>query len=164
MTQQTILSLDTATTTGWALCKNGKITFGHWKFTQHNRNMKLESTLEEMIQQHSIDIIVAEDVYKASGKGKAYEILCGLRGNIEAVSQRNSIPVIYVEPLQARKELFKTEYRNRNFDIYKITKEDIQSKIKARYKHDTKLHDEADALTQLYYYFKHMDRYRLNKA
>ena len=158
MEQKVILSLDTATTTGWALRKDKSITYGHWRLKEKTRNAQLETNIENMIREHGVNTIVAEDVHKVTGKGKAYEVLCSLRGNIEAVAQRNNIPITYVEPINARRQLFKSDLRNKDFNIWNVTKADIQRKIKERYRRETETHDEADALAQLFYY---IDRYRV---
>lgn len=100
---QNILSLDTASKkTGYAIYKDGKIiAHGTWKLKPQNRYLELHDFISKAIKKYNITHIVAEDVYKDSDvrKQSAYQVLCECRGILELISQKNAIPIKFINPV-----------------------------------------------------------------
>ena len=100
--KNSIIALDTATKTGYAIYNNGKIIkSGTWKFSEKEREKELFLRLKRTIEKYSVAMIVAEDVFK--GKKSAYDVLCELRGIVRAVAQIYKLPEIeYIPPVRAQ--------------------------------------------------------------
>ena len=106
-----ILTIDGATTTGYALRKNGATTYGHWKFKETNRNYYLFTHIDEMIIKHGVTHLVAEDIHLDTSRAQAFKVLAELRGSIKAAAQKHNITLTFVTPKAVREHLFATEIK-----------------------------------------------------
>ena len=150
-----ILALDTAAATGWALYAN-TTHYGTWKLGK-KKHYNLAEHLRGVIEKHGVTEIIAEDIYKNLNKISAYKTLSKLHGVIELVAEEYNLPVTFYSCIDVRRYLFRAEITaslrgRKKFDVYDLTKADIQQKVESRFRHKTKTHDEADALALLHYH------------
>lgn len=100
--KDSIIALDTATKTGYAIYSNGKIIkSGTWKFSEKEREKELFLRLKRTVERYGVTMITAEDVFK--GEKTAYNVLCELRGVVRAVAQIYKLPeIVYIPPVRAQ--------------------------------------------------------------
>ncbi len=100
-TKQVILSIDQATKSGYSLYKNKKIYKGGIIDMNKDKDHQfkyLYDTLTDLIQQHQVTEIVAEDTYD-SGRIKAIRKLGEIRGAIRGIAIANHLPKpTFIEP------------------------------------------------------------------
>jgi Holliday junction resolvasome RuvABC endonuclease subunit len=148
--EKTILALDTATHTGYAIYKNGRITkHGTWKFKSESREWELLVKLEKTIEQEKITHIVAEDVYVDPRKPGAWQALTMLRGIIKAVQCEYECELSFIEYKAAKKcvcNLVHGSYlKGKEEMIWAVTRLGYELKTSTA-------HDEADAIAILITY------------
>lgn len=162
-TKATILALDTATTTGYAIYKNGKIIeHGIWKLNILDRYKQLYAQLTKTIRKYHVTTIVAEDIFKSKDQRliSAYQVLAELRGVIELVAQRNNLGLSFLNPLIVKSRMipsFSYKTKGTRADQKKAM---INAITRLGYVLNTTKDDEADAIGILITYVEGM-RYQL---
>ena len=123
-TNKRILSLDIATSCGYAVYADGKVLdYGAWQLDKHKRGEESRpyTTLYNMLsgirQKYDIDYIVAESAFipanNKSGEYKslaAAESLLQKHGVVKMFCESSKIPYSEVSPLAAKRFMF--NYRN----------------------------------------------------
>ena len=147
MDKQIILSLDSATKTGWAIYKNGKIEKHATKrFNASTRVAEYGKWLEKLITRNKINTIVAEDIFREHSrtKDRAFQTLAQLQGVLMYLSDKHVIELKFIEPLRVKNHMIpsirphsRTEDKSRMINRVK----------KLGYELETdKSDDEADAI------------------
>lgn len=152
----TILALDTAETTGYAIYKDGKILdsgvlrLRNTPKAGDKRCADLYDRLQQTIKKYDITKIVAEDIFLSDKKGFENVCIClsELRGIIRLSATHNSLPVpIFINPLCAKRHILgmtenKVRYTPRNRQKEAMTKRIAE----LGYKLHTTKDDESDAI------------------
>ncbi len=153
---ETILALDTAETTGYAIYKDGKILdSGIWRLrkTQKAGDMRcsdLRDHLQRTIKKYAITKIVPEDIFLSDKKGleNVFKCLGELRGVIRLSAYDNELPEpIFVNPLCAKRYMLGLTEKQ----VHHIPKDKQKESMTKRvtelgYKLHTTKDDEADAI------------------
>lgn len=145
----TILSIDGATKTGYAIYKDGRITeHGTKRFRKETRSYEYGCWLEKIIKEKGVTQIVAEDIYRehTQTKDKAFQVLANLQGVLKYISGCYNVPVTFYNPLFVKSNIISTssEQHTRTED-----KERMIRCVTNRYGYslaDSKADDEADAI------------------
>lgn len=162
-TKETILSLDTATTTGYAIYQNGKIIdHGIWRFNIIDRHKQLYTQLTKTIRKYHITTIVAEDIFKSKDQRliSAFQVLSELRGVIELVAQRHELKLSFLNPLIIKSHMIPSFSYNTKGTRADQKKAMINAITRLGYTLNTTKDDEADAIGILITYVEGM-RYQL---
>lgn len=123
-TNKRILSLDIATSCGYAVYADGKvIDYGAWQLDKHKRGEEprpyttLYNMLSGIRQKYDIDYIVAESAFiPANNKSGEYKSLAAAaslfakHGVVEMFCESNKIPYSEVSPLAAKRFMFNYRY------------------------------------------------------
>ena len=131
--KETILSLDTATTTGYSIYKNNEIKYsGVWKFSKNDKTKKLiqfYETLCKTIEKYHISTVVAEDIFFDEGKPKALLALGAMRGIIQLVCAQYQIKLAdFIEPVDHKYLLTGNLYANKSQTVKAINELGYQVK------------------------------------
>ncbi|MBP1616945.1 MAG: hypothetical protein H6Q14_772 [Bacteroidetes bacterium] len=140
----TVLALDQATKTGYAIYRKGRIIeSGTWKLPATNKHFVYEQKLKETIKKYAISNIVAEDVFFDERRPRAALSLCELHGILRLVMEMHDMkPITYVEPDQLKKSTTGNRWAKKAEMI-----EAVQS-----YGYTPATDDEADAIAIMLWY------------
>lgn len=108
MKNQTILALDSATKTGWAIYKNGKIIkHGTKRLKPSTRELDYGEWLTKIIETNKITTIVAEDIYREHHRtqDKAFQTLSQLQGVLKYICGINEVDLIFLNPLMIKNHM-----------------------------------------------------------
>lgn len=140
-----IIAVDIATKTGWAIYNNGKIIkSGTWRFSIIGREKELYSKLKRTIEQYGVIQIVAEDVYK--GQKSAYSVLYRLRNVVKKVAATFQLPqIVYISPIKVQRYMWGRRYGK---DYNGTEKQEMIGSVKrlGYQLENDKADDEADAI------------------
>lgn len=154
---KTILSLDGATKTGWAIYQDGYITqHGTKAFDRVLRNPQYGSWLSEMINKHKVTEVVAEDIYRDAShtRDNAFHTLAQMQGVADYITYTHNVPLTLIDPRRIKDCMLGT-FCKYNSDL----KAKMICRVEALgYKLEhAKAHDEADAIGILITYLKRLD-------
>lgn len=101
----TVLSLDIATNTGYAIYRNGKIIdYGLWAFKPNGKRFKqFRDKLLITIRDYHITQIVAEGIYKSPNRRNAYPVLSKFHEKLKYASSVTRVPCKDISPIDAKK-------------------------------------------------------------
>lgn len=147
MATDTILALDSATKTGWAIYKNGKIIkHGTKTFRPKTRVADYGRWLKTTIEQNEVTTIVAEDIYREHNrmKDEAFLALAQLQGALMYISSVYEMGLNFLNPLLVKNHMIpsfraheRTEDKKRMINRVKRLGYQLES---------DKADDEADAI------------------
>lgn len=112
--QSTILALDAARKTGWAIYKTGEIVEHGTKIFSYDpvdlegyKIFSYKCWLDEMIEKHKITMLVAEDIFRDTSKlrDNAFEELAGMKAALLIVSFERNLPVIFINPITIKQKM-----------------------------------------------------------
>lgn len=157
-----ILALDTAShKTGYAIYKDGKILdSGVWVLKRDENFLDLYRHIKRTINAYDINVILAEDIFKAEDKTNAYEVLCECRGIIQLCTQQYKLQETrFLSPLRVKQLIWgynpKAKKTHRN--ITRTEQKNIMIRCMQNMGYiaqDNTKDDEADAIGLLIAFFK----------
>lgn len=173
--EETILSLDTATHTGYAVYKDGKIiesgvwNLGRTKEMHDPRHCNLLNHIDDIVDKYNVTILVAEEIYKDPARHSAFMVLAELRGVVKLAAYDNYLSLRFIDYRRVQDHILPYNlYRRTLTDAQKseqreLNKMKMVNGVKARkyeiHTTDPKyINDEADAIAQLLY-FMHSQGY-----
>lgn len=146
----TILSIDGATKTGYAIYKDGRITeHGTKRFRKETRCCEYGCWLEKIIKEKGVTHIVAENIYRehTQTKDAAFQVLANLQGVLVYISGCYNVPVTFYDPLFVKSKIIPTVWGKQHTRTE--DKERMIGCVTNRYGYslaDSKADDEADAI------------------
>lgn len=150
----TVIALDAATQTGYAIYRRGKIETGTKRFPPSRRAGEYGQWLDSLIKQTGAQYVVSEDVYRNKDARliSAFGTLMKLQGVTESVCYNNGCELTLIESYRAKRAIGVPIIKHWKYDNYKrAVRREIE---KLGYKVNTD--DEADAVAVLLaYLYKH---------
>ena len=160
----TILAIDGAASTGYAIYHNGKITkHGTRVFrasAHESKSHKYGAWLQSVIAKYHITAIVAEDTFRKHGKeyeqpkyDNTFKGLNKLQGVLEYISGENGITPVLTAPIEWKQVILPTNWGKRTRQLDKFKMLALAQKLGYQLEKPT-ADDEADAIGIMLHYLK----------
>lgn len=159
MPEKVILSLDTATKTGYAIWRNGAIVKSGTKRFHHSEYRRIkdyDEWLYNILTEWGVTDVVAEDIYRTHDKQRdnAFTVLAEMRAVTILTSQELGITPAFANPLAVKKDMINGTTRNRATDKQRM----INRVTALGYNLETPTaDDEADAIGIMLHYLDNND-------
>lgn len=160
----TILAIDGAASTGYAIYHNGKITkHGTRVFRaspHESKSHKYGAWLQSVIAKYHITAIVAEDTFRKHGneyEQRKYDNtakgLNKLQGVLEYISEENGITPVLTAPIDWKRKILPTSFGKRTRELDKRKMLVLAQKLGYQLEKPT-ADDEADAIGIMLHYLE----------